>query len=118
MNNVIPMKRRSRAERKRPHLHSLLYHPLARSNDEEACLGELVHFDDCVVVRAVTEEREWRKIRGESRLVKKVRKYIVDTPIEGVRLLLRVNGLHHATVTPAPEGFRIHVPPLPAGEAS
>jgi len=118
MSNVIPMKRRARAERKQPHLHTLCYHPLARSQDENSLLGEITHYDDCVVVHALLEERHWRKVRGESRMVRKTRKYIVDTAIEGVRLLLRVNGLHHATVQHTPEGFRVEVPPLPAGEAS
>ena len=118
MNNVVPMKRRPRAERKHPHLHTLCYHPLARSQDENSLLGEISHYDDHVVVHALLEERHWRKVRGESRLLRKSRKYIVDTPIEGIRLLLRVNGLHHATVQPSPDGFRVHVPAMPAGEAS
>lgn len=118
MNNVIPMKRRSRAERKRPHLHTLCYHPLAHSQDENSLLGEISHYDDCVVVHALLEERHWRKVRSESRLVRKTRKYVVDTAIEGVRLLLRVNGLHHATVQHTPDGFRVEVPPLRAGDGS
>lgn len=115
--NVVPMKRKARAERREPKTTSIITHPLSRGDREEDCIGMLEQYDGYVVVRALTEEREWRKIRGERRLLRKTMKYIVDTRIEGVRLLLRVNGLHHATVQQAPDGFRVHVPPVPAGDA-
>ncbi|WP_454915015.1 hypothetical protein [Xanthobacter sediminis] len=69
------------------------------------------------VIPMKRKARAERKVRGRQELVRKSMKYIVDTPIEGARLLLRVNGLHHATVQQAPDGFRVHVPPVPAGDA-
>ncbi|MFG1480647.1 hypothetical protein V5F53_18615 [Xanthobacter sp. V4C-4] len=53
-------------------------------------------------------------MNGRQELVRKTRKYIAETPIEGCRLLLRVNGLHHATVTRTPGGLMVDVPPVPA----
>lgn len=85
---------------------------------DDTLLGAIEVFDDHVVVRALTNERGWRKIRGERQLVRNHRKFVLDTAIEGVRLLLRVNGLHHATVQHTPDGFRVDLPALPAGEAS
>jgi hypothetical protein len=45
------------------------------------------------------------------------KRYELDTPLEGVRLLLRLHGLHQATVTPVPNGVKIHLPSMHAGDA-
>ncbi|MFG1480646.1 hypothetical protein V5F53_18610 [Xanthobacter sp. V4C-4] len=56
--NVTPMKRRARAERKLPLAHSPIHYPLAIQCTDKTLLGMLDHYDDHVVVRALTAEKE------------------------------------------------------------
>lgn len=118
MSNVTPFRRvaKSKAERKKPESYTFIRHPLALGTSEKDELGVLENYGDHVVVRAFTIPRQWAN--GIAAKTRKSRKYIVDTSVEGVRLLMRVHGLHHAQVSMRPNGtIECHLPPLTAGEA-
>jgi hypothetical protein len=79
----------------------LIDHPA----DRKIHLGQVDDYGSFVVVRPMPTAGAARK------------RYELDTTIEGIRLLLRLHGLHRATVAQAEHGYAISLPALFAGDA-
>jgi hypothetical protein len=79
--------------------HWLIDSPL----DRKTLLGQIDDYGSHVVVRPVPGCGAQKR-------------YVLDTPIEAARLLLRLHGFHRAIVTPAAKGLTIHLPSQAAGE--